>query len=127
MSPLRILLPALLLAASAGAHAELVKVFENIRGTVVYADSSTLAVNGHLRRIVEVQSYREPGPRGMLSMKLLKEYHCRDETAQILSYTMYAERMASGRVIGRVETAGDVQKLTQNPGGTGGWRYACGK
>ncbi len=127
MSPLRILLPALLLAAGTGAHAELVKVFENIRGTVVYADSSTLAVNGHLRRIVEVQSYREPGPRGMLSMKLLKEYHCRDETAQILSYTMYAERMASGRVIGRVESAGDVQKLVQNPGGTGGWRYACGK
>lgn len=127
MSPLRILLPALLLAAGTGAHAELVKVFENIRGTVVYADSSTLAVNGHLRRIVEVQSYREPGPRGMLSMKLLKEYHCRDETAQIISYTMYAERMASGRVIGRVESAGDVQKLVQNPGGTGGWRYACGR
>ncbi len=127
MSPLRILLPALLLAAGTGAHAELVKVFENIRGTVVYADSSTLAVNGHLRRIVEVQSYREPGPRGMLSMKLLKEYHCRDETAQIISHTMYSGRMASGRVIGRVESAGDVQKLTQNPGGTGGWRYACGK
>ncbi len=124
---LRALLPALLLAAGAGAHAEQVKVFENIRGTVVYADSSTLAVNGHLRRIVEVQSYREPGPRGMLSMKLLKEYHCRDETAQIVSYTMYADRMASGRVIGRIETPGDVQKLTQNPGGTGGWRYACGK
>ena len=123
----RILLPALLLAASAGAHAELVKVFENIRGTVVYADSSTLAANGHIRRIVEVQSYREPGPRGMLSMKLLKEYNCREETAQIISYTMYSERMAAGQTIGRIDTPGDVQKLTQNPGGTGGWRYACGK
>ncbi len=122
-----ILLPALLLAASCGAQAKQVKVFENIRGTVVYADSSTLTVNGHLRRIVEVQSYREPGPRGMLSMKLLKEYNCRDETAQILSYTMYSGRMATGDTVGRVETRGDVQKLTRNPGGTGGWRYACGK
>ncbi len=127
MSLLRILLPAVLLAAGTGAHAELVKVFENIRGTVVYADSSTLAVNGHLRRIVEVQSYREPGPRGMLSMKLLKEYHCRDETAQIISYTMYSGRMATGQTIGRIETPGDVQRLVQNPGGTGGWRYACGR
>ena len=127
MRPTRLLLPALLLATSFGARAELVKVFENIRGTVVYADSATLAVNGHLRRIVEVQSYREPGPRGMLSMKLLKEYNCREETAQIISYTMYSERMAAGQTIGRIDTPGDVQKLTQNPGGTGGWRYACGK
>ena len=127
MRPTRLLLPALLLATSFGARAELVKVFENIRGTVVYADSATLAVNGHLRRIVEVQSYREPGPRGMLSMRLLKEYNCREETAQIISYTMYSERMAAGQTIGRIDTPGDVQKLTQNPGGTGGWRYACGK
>ncbi len=118
---------ATLVALTPIAHAELVKVFENIRGTTVHVDTGTLTANGNKRRVNEVQNYREPGPRGMLSMKLLKEYHCRDETAQILSATMYAERMASGRVIGRVETAGDVQKLTQNPGGTGGWRYACEK
>ena len=109
------------------AHADLVKVFENIRGTTVYSDSSTLSVNGDLRRIYEIQSYREPGPRGMLSMKILKEYHCRDETTQIVSYVMYTERMAQGSVIGQVNTPGPVDKLTKNPGGAGGWRYACGK
>lgn len=117
----------LLLASLAPAHAELVKVFENIRGTTVHVDSGTLTANGNKRRVNEVQNYREPGPRGMLSMRLLKEYDCKNETAQIISYTMYADRMASGEMIGRVETAGEVQKLTQNPGGTGGFRYACGR
>jgi hypothetical protein len=109
------------------AQAELVKVFENIRGTTVYADTSTLSVNGVLRRIQEIQSYRDPGPRGMLSMKLVKEYNCRDETSQIISYTMYTERMGEGSLIGEVKMPGTVDKLTKNPGGAGGWRYACSK
>ncbi len=121
------MLAGLLSSLMPAANAELVKVFENIRGTTVYSDSSTLSVNGHLRRIVEVQSYREPGPRGLLSMKLLKEYNCRGETTQIISYTMYSEPMAQGSVIGTVNTPGSVDKLTKNPGGAGGWRYACGK
>lgn len=118
---------AALLGMSGVTHAELVKVFENIRGTTVYSDSSTLSSNGNLRRIQEIQSYREPGPRGMLSMKILKEYNCRDETTQIVSYVMYTERMAQGSVIGQVNTPGPVDKLNKNPGGAGGWRYACGK
>ena len=117
----------LLMSLSSGAHAEWVKVFENIRGTTVYSDRSTLSENGDLRRIYEIQSYREAGPRGMLSMKILKEYNCREETTQIVSYTMYTERMAQGSVIGVVNTPGPVDKLTKNPGGAGGWRFACGK
>ncbi|NDC08266.1 MAG: hypothetical protein EBZ75_02835 [Oxalobacteraceae bacterium] len=125
---LKNLLPALLLLGiCASAQADMVKVFENIRGTVVYADSSTLSENGDLRRIVEIQSYREPGPRGMLSMKLVKEYNCSKETAQIISYSMHSERMAKGNLIGQVNTPGPVDKLTKNPGGAGGWRFACGK
>ena len=127
MTPKNLFAALFVLGLCASAQAELVKVFENIRGTVVYADTSTLSENGDLRRVVEIQSYREPGPRGMLSMKLLKEYHCKRETAQIISYSMYAERMAKGGLIGQVNTPGPVDKLTQNPGGAGGWRYACGK
>lgn len=122
-----LIISAALLGATTASQAEMVKVFENIRGTTVYSDSSTLSVNGDLRRIVEIQSYRNPGPRGMLSMKILKEYNCRSETTQIVSYTMYAERMARGSMIGQVNTPGSVDKLTKNPGGAGGWRFACGK
>jgi len=121
------LLLSVTLLASGVAHADLVKVFENIRGTTVYSDTSTLSTNGDLRRIQEIQSYREPGPRGMLSMKILKEYNCRAETSQIISYSMYTERMAQGSLIGHVTTPGPVDKLTQNPGCAGGWRFACGK
>ena len=127
MTPKHFLSALFMLSACASAQADLVKVFENIRGTVVYADSSTLSENGDLRRVVEIQSYREPGPRGMLSMKLIKEYNCGKETAQIISYSMYSERMAKGSLIGQVNTPGPVDKLTKNPGGAGGWRYACGK
>ncbi len=115
-----------MLLATRPAQAELRKVFENIRGTVVYVDTSTLTASGDTRRVTEIQTYRNPGPRGMLSMKLLKEYHCKNETAQIISYVMYSDKMATGEVIGRVNTSGEVQKLTQNPGGTGGYRFACG-
>ncbi len=115
-----------LLAVASAAHAELKKVFENIRGTVVYVDTASLTPSGDKRRVTEVQTYRSAGPRGMMSMKLLKEYDCKQETAQIINYVMYKEPMAQGEVIGRVNTPGDVQKLTQNPGGTGGWRFACG-
>ena len=119
---------ALLLAllASTTAHAELKKVFENIRGTVVYADTASLTPSGDKRRVTEIQTYRNPGPRGMMSMKLLKEYDCKNETAQIINYVMFKEPMAQGEMLGRVNTPGDVQKLTQNPGATGGWRFACG-
>ena len=115
-----------LLASATAAHAELKKVFENIRGTVVYVDTSSLTPSGDKRRVTEVQTYRTAGPRGMMSMKLLKEYDCKNETAQIINYVMFKEPMAQGEVLGRVNTPGDVQKLTQNPGGTGGWRFACG-
>ncbi len=127
---MRFLLSALfahLLLAALPAHAELVKVFENIRGTTVHVDTSTLTPNGDKRRVIEIQNYREPGPRGLLSMRLLKEYDCKNETAQIISYTMYAGRMATGEMVGQVETPGELQKLTQNPGGTGGFRFACGR
>lgn len=122
-----LILSAALLGVAGAAQAELVKVFENIRGTTVHSDSATLTVNGDLRRIQEIQSYREPGPRGLLSMKIVKEYNCRAETTQIISYVMYTERMAQGSVIGQVNTPGPVDKLTSNPGGAGGWRHACGK
>jgi hypothetical protein len=127
MTPKNLLPALLLLVLCVSAQADMVKVFENIRGTVVYADSSTLSENGDLRRVVEVQSYREPGPRGMLSMKLVKEYNCKKETAQIISYSMHSERMAKGNLIGQVNTPGPVDNLTKNPGGAGGWRFACGK
>jgi hypothetical protein len=127
MTPKNLLPALLLLVLCVSAQADMVKVFENIRGTVVYADSSTLSENGDLRRVVEVQSYRDPGPRGMLSMKLVKEYNCKKETAQIISYSMHSERMAKGNLIGQVNTPGPVDNLTKNPGGAGGWRFACGK
>ncbi len=124
LAPAAILLA--LLAAAPAAHSELKKVFENIRGTIVYVDTSSVVNNGDKRRVTEIQTYRSPGPRGMMSMKLLKEYDCKNETAQIINYVMYKETMAEGEVIGRVNTPGDIQKLTQNPGATGGWRFACG-
>jgi hypothetical protein len=127
MTPKHLLPAIILFCVCAASRAELVKVFENIRGTVVYAESSSISQNGDLRRVIEIQSYREPGPRGMLSMKLIKEYNCTKETSQIISYSMYTERMAKGSLIGQVNTPGPVDKLTQNPGGAGGWRYACGK
>ena len=109
------------------AHAELEKVFENIRGTTVFIDPTTVQINGNYRRIWELQSYREPGPRGVLSMKIHKEYDCKRDAARMLSYTMYKGKMGEGEQIGTVSNPGDWQDVSKNPGGKGGFRKVCQK
>ncbi len=116
---------AVLLLAAPLAQADWVKVFENIRGTTVYVDPDSVVASGRYRKVMELQSYREPGPRGVLSMKIRKEYDCQAGAARMLSYVVYAGKMGSGEKIGTVETPGEWQEVSKNPGGKGGFRLVC--
>ena len=66
-------------------------------------DSGTMAGCARCWRMV---SYIQPSPSGR---------------AIIPSRICWATQKAS------VDTPGAIDKLTKNPGGAGGWRYACGK
>ena len=108
-------------------EAELVKVFENIRGTEVYIDTDTMGGGGRFRKVWEIQTYRTPSPQGMLSMKIHKEYDCKEESARMLGYVVFKGKMATGEKMGTVDTPGEWQPVSKNPGGKGGFRMVCEK
>lgn len=122
-----VLLASTLVCATPLAQAELVKVFENIRGTEVYIDTDTMAGGGRYRKVWELQTFRNPSPQGMLSMKIHKEYDCKDESARMLSYVVFKGKMGTGEKMGTVNTPGEWQPVSKNPGAKGGFRMVCGK
>ena len=119
------LVASLLMSLSSLAHAEWVKVFENIRGTFFYMDPATVETHGRLRRVYEMQSYRNASPEGMLSMKLHKEYDCMEEKGRFLNYVAYTGPRLSGEMMGTVKTPSDWQSVNRNPAGKGVFRIVC--
>ena len=122
-----LLLAVPLLFTTPPSQAELVKVFENIRGTEVYIDTSTMGGGGRFRKVWEIQTYRTPSPEGMLSMKIHKEYDCKDESARMLGYVVFKGKMATGEKMGTVDTPAEWQPVSKNPGAKGGFRMVCEK
>lgn len=121
-----VLVLGLLMSLSSFAHAaEWVKVFENIRGTFFYMDPNTIEHHGRLRRVWEMQSYRNASPEGMLSMKLHKEYDCMEEKGRFLNYVAYTGPKLSGEMMGTVNTPSDWQSVNRNPAGKGVFRIVC--
>lgn len=108
------------------AQAELVKVFENIRGTTSYVDTASMQGSGQFRKVWELQNYKTASPQGMLSMKIHKEYDCKGELSKMLSYTAYTGRMGTGEEIGTVTRPDGWQSVSKNPGGKGAFRLVCG-
>jgi hypothetical protein len=102
-----LLLAVPLLFATPLSQAELVKVFENIRGTEVYIDTSTMGGGGRFRKVWEIQTYRTPSPQGMLSMKIHKEYDCKDESARMLGYVVFKGKKIGLPMIGAGLAGGD--------------------
>lgn len=115
----------LLMSLSSVAHAEWVKVFENIRGTFFYMDPATIERNGRMRRVWEMQDYRQASPEGMLSMKLHKEYDCVEEKGRFMNYVAYTGPKLSGEMMGTVTTPSDWQSVNRNPAGKGVFRIVC--
>lgn len=109
------------------AHAEWLKVFENIRGTTSYIDTDSIQTNGRYRKVSELQSYKKASPEGMLSMKIKKEYDCKEELTRMLTYTAYTGTMGSGEAMGTVNPPTDWQAVSKNPGAKGAFRHVCGE
>ncbi len=124
MRALPIILITMLLASPA-VHAEWIKVFENIRGTTSYVDPDSVQATGQYRKVWELQSYKTPASNGMLSMKMRKEYDCKEETTKLISFTAYKGTMGTGDVLGTVNSPDEWQPISRNPGGKGAFRYVC--
>lgn len=109
------------------AHAEWIKVFENIRGTTSYVDTDSIQASGQYRKVWELQNYKTPASNGMLSMKMRKEYDCKEELTKLISFTAYKGTMGTGDLLGTVNSPDEWQPISKNPGGKGAFRYVCEK
>lgn len=107
------------------ANAEWIKVFENIRGTTSYVDTDSIQASGQYRKVWELQNYKTPASNGMLSMKMRKEYDCKEEMTKLILFTAYKGIMGRGDVLGTVNTPDEWQPISKNPGGKGAFRYVC--
>jgi hypothetical protein len=114
-----------LMALMPFARAEWVKVFENIRGTTSYVDTDSVPGGGRFRKVAELQSYKNPSPEGMLSMKMNKEYDCKEELSRMISYTAYTGKMGAGEAMGTVTPPVEWQSVSKNPGAKGAFRRVC--
>ena len=114
-----------ILSAAPAAHAEWIKVFENIRGTTSYVDTDSIQASGQYRKVLELQSYKTAASNGMLSMKMRKEYDCKAETTRLISFTAYKGTMGTGDILGTVNPPDEWQPISKNPGGKGAFRYVC--
>lgn len=94
---MRILL-VLLVLVPAPAWAEWVKVDENTEGHV-YIDPATIKKDGNFRKVWELIDAKQQGPKGAKSMRVLKEYDCKEERSRVLSFAAFSEPMLRGKML----------------------------
>jgi hypothetical protein len=104
-----------LLLISPLAQAEWVRTFQNIHGTAYYMDPTTIEHHGNMRRVWEMESYRDATKEGLHSIRLYKEYDCKQELGHFKKYVAYTGPEAKGEVMGSVETASEWKTVNASP------------
>ena len=92
--PIKTLLLALLLATGS-AWAEWVKVGGN-DGINIYIDPASIRKDGNLRRVWMIQDSKQRDKEGLMSMRMRREYDCKQERARFLFLSSHSEPMAGG-------------------------------
>ena len=88
----------LLAVVSSGAVAEWVKVSEN-DAVFFYIDPATIRRNGDFRRVWEMRNMKKIDKDGVMSVRALMEYDCKEERSRILSISEHSEPMLGGKVL----------------------------
>jgi hypothetical protein len=99
------ILTLLLAAMSTGALAEWVKVAET-KIDFLYFDPTTIRNNGNMRRVWELQDLKQGTQTGIMSVRALSEYDCKEERFRTLSVTTHSEPMAVGRALDSGDLSG---------------------
>lgn len=108
-----LLLTLLLLAAMPVAAQNWVKIGETV-DAVCFIDPGTIRVNGHLRRVSEVQELKQRDPAGEASRRWLNEYDCKEDRVRPSSLSTHSDPMTRGRTL-----------LTNS--GPGAWEYIASR
>ena len=78
------------------ANADWTHVVDNTIGGRSFIDVQTLKIKGNLRRVLELQSWREPHSDGSHSMVYLMEYDCNELTFRPLESSVHSGAMGNG-------------------------------
>jgi len=104
-----------LLLVSPLAQAEWVRMFQNIHGTAYYMDPTSIEHHGSMRRVWEMESYRDATKEGLHSIRLFKEYDCKKELGHFKKYVAYTGPEAKGEIMGTVETPSEWKTVNTSP------------
>jgi len=95
---MRLIVALLMMALTAPAWAEWVKIAEsNLR--VLYYNPAAISQQGDLRRVWTLQDNKQRDQDGVLSRHYLSEFDCKEKRQRLLSVSTHAERMARGETI----------------------------
>ena len=97
------------------AQAEWVRTFQNIHGTAYYMYPTSIETHGNMRRVWEMESYRDATKEGLHSIRLYKEYDCKQELGHFKKYVAYTGPEAKGEVMGTVETPSEWKTVNSSP------------
>ena len=106
-----------LLLISPLAQAEWVRMFQNIHGTAYYMDPTTIEHHGNMRRVWEMESFKEATKEGLHSIRLYKEYDCKQELGHFKRYVAHTGPQATGEIMGNVETPSQWKTVNASPAG----------
>jgi hypothetical protein len=95
---MRIVLCSLFALVAAPAWAEWEKVDENTEGHV-YIDRASIKKDGNFRKVWELIEPKQQGPKGARSMRVLKEYNCKEDRSRVLSFAAFSDPMLRGKML----------------------------
>ena len=93
---MKTLLLAILFFFTSSAWAEWITIGENDVDTL-YIDFASLHPNGKIRKILELQDFKQRGKGGEMSVLTRSEYDCEKLSYQVLAVITYAGAMAAGK------------------------------
>jgi hypothetical protein len=127
----KLVLILMLAMVSGNAAAKWIMVNDNTEFTT-YGDRSTIHKKGHIAYMSSVFDFKTvqtllSDSAKYNSTKQTGAYDCRDEKTKMLASTLYAKRMAKGRLVHRYKMQLDWQALKAKSASEALWKLACNR
>lgn len=110
----KVIVMLLLAVVSSSAAAEWVRVGET-GISVTYYDPAKTQKNGAIHRVWVLQDFKQKAPDGVMSMRSLEEFDCKENRFRGISGFMYSKPMATGRTLASINTPSEWDRDLGSP------------
>lgn len=118
---------ALVLAAVSGvAMAEWVEVGES-DSLSLYIDPATIRKDGNLRRVWVIHDLKQRDKDGVMSLRGLLEYDCKEARSRDLSSSTHSGPMAGGKMLDSYSSRGNWNYIPPGTTGEAVLKFVCAK